>query len=511
MAKIVIGETDQTKPGLSQASTDVVYIPGFVDLAQLYDKTGNYTGIELNVPTLFTSLTDFETLVGKRGAVFENTQFYADLTFKPSDEGSDVEAFPEVAIPTGGVMFTKNSVDPSYIIAKELLKRGLPVLYERINSDKSEYKEITVEQKDFNLYTLYTQGEDGNFTKATTYSQDADYYILDNKINIVNMYEALNGGIYSNAADAEGKDPGDLSDKGEYTLKFITSGGYPTFEYANNQVVTKMVNLAKDRGDCVAIIDHTRNIDRSTNPANATSVYKIISDTSPTNPYRIDETAASFATMFTPYMEYARLSTDSEYDQEEANTASVMLPASFGYLSALATSVVNYPNWLAIAGVTRGKISGNPYVTRLENITNAVADKMQPRTGIAINSITNIKPYGLCVWGNRTLKNNAEELTATSFLNIRNMVSDVKKLAYTTAKKLTFEQNDDILWINFKAGITPLLDRLKSGAGISGYKIIKKQTDLKAKLVAEIIIYPLYAVEDFDITIVMQDQDVTVE
>ena len=97
------------------------------------------------------------------------------------------------------------------------------------------------------------------------------------------------------------------------------------------------------------------------------------------------------------------------------------------------------------------------------------------------------------------------------FLNIRNLVSDVKKQVYVTAKKYMFEQNTDILWVNFKAGITPLLDRMQSGQGLSGYKIIKGTTDEKAKVVATIKLYPYYAVEEFEITVIISDEEVTVE
>jgi hypothetical protein len=64
-----------------------------------------------------------------------------------------------------------------------------------------------------------------------------------------------------------------------------------------------------------------------------------------------------------------------------------------------------------------------------QNVTNAIADSYQPRDGIAINPITNIKPYGLVIWGARTLKDNvyAGDLTATSFLNVRQISSDAKR------------------------------------------------------------------------------------
>ena len=137
---------------------------------------------------------------------------------------------------------------------------------------------------------------------------------------------------------------------------------------------------------------------------------------------------------------------------------------------------------------------------------------------LLINAITNVKPYGLAIWGNRTLEPVAEKgTTALNFLNTRNMVSDIKKLAYSTAKSLMFEQDSDTLWLNFKSGVSPLLDQLKSGHGISNYKIIKGTTKYngqaltRGEMAAVIKIYPLYAIEYFEITVVIADEDVSVQ
>ena len=102
-------------------------------------------------------------------------------------------------------------------------------------------------------------------------------------------------------------------------------------------------------------------------------------------------------------------------------------------------------------------------------------------------------------------------MTAQSFLNVRQMVSDIKKLVYIAAKSLTFEQNNDILWVNFKSKITPTLDKMVTSNGISGYKVIQKPTTEKAKIVALIKIYPIEPVEDWDITIELSDAEVVVQ
>lgn len=333
------------------------------------------------------------------------------------------------------------------------------------------------------------------------------YYKKVSPFTIKNMYRALDG-IFE-AGNIEG-----LVDKGNYSLKYLTSGGYPVYEYNSNSLVNKMIALAVERGDCVAIIDHTDNIDRESNIATVGNLYKTVKeDTS-------FSANGDFGTMFTPWCTYTRVTSDKKRSnsgiEEIVASTPVRLPASYAYLMALADSIRTNANWLAIAGSARGVVLNLASDGVTTKIPNGVADAMQPRDSVAVNAITNIKPYGYTIWGNRTLKDNSKgNLTATSFLNTRNLISDVKKLVYRVARQLTFEQNTDILWTNFKALISPTLDRMMTGYGISGYKILKddahEKASEKATICAKVVLYPVYAVEDFYITIVLKDDEVSVE
>lgn len=302
-----------------------------------------------------------------------------------------------------------------------------------------------------------------------------------------------------------------LCDKGNYSIKYLTAGGYPVFEYNNNALVTAMLDLAENRGDCVAIIDHTNNPYRQTNVDRPGSVYQAVIESD-----AITSGAGEFGAMFTPWCTFNRTTTDKDADDKILDNSTIQLGGSFAYLGALADSLKTNAPWMAIAGSTRGKVqnlSDNGVTVR---IPNGAADYMQPRssdeyTGVAVNAITDIKPYGNVIWGNRTLKKNDDNLVATSFLNVRNLVSDVKKICYRTARKLTFEQNNDILWVNFKSMIAPTLDKMVSGYGLSGYKFVRdtehEKANAKATLCAKIYLYPVYPVEDFYVTIVLQDDD----
>lgn len=152
MPKIVITEQDLTKPGVVSESTDVVYIPGFVDVTQedLYDipfkkdaegkvvidpdtkkavkdedkDNWVYIGLEVNKPHLFKSVAEFTSLVGPKAVTFAEDQKFSELP----------ASFASAAVPAEDIMIKAGSPDPAYVLAKELLSAGMLVMFERVNA-----------------------------------------------------------------------------------------------------------------------------------------------------------------------------------------------------------------------------------------------------------------------------------------------------------------------------------------------------------------------------------------
>lgn len=320
--------------------------------------------------------------------------------------------------------------------------------------------------------------------------------------------EVVNGRInylYEHLTDALLR----LEDKNEYTVKYITSGGYPTYDIGYGTLYATMLSVAGKRGDAVALIDH---LDRPEAPHGVNASGSIFNKVN-TNMANIDN--AEYGAMFTPWGKYAF----STITDDEVHPA--FMPASFGYLMCMASAIATSPNWLAMAGVTRGAVPNLQSLHTDTILSNVVAEDYQPKYGtgknVSINCITNIKPYGLCIWGNRTLQPmNPKGAVALNFLNTRNMVSDIKKVAYDTAKQLMFEQDSDVLWLRFKSMVSPLLDQLQSGYGISGYKLIRGKTKYngqaltRGEMAAVIKIFPIAPIEYFEITVVLADDDVQV-
>ena len=293
-----------------------------------------------------------------------------------------------------------------------------------------------------------------------------------------------------------------LKDRNNYgDVKFITTGGYENYsDGLYNTMISAVSNSdlsgVPGRQDCVVLVDHEETSTYS-------AIKDLFKDTPPAN--------GKYGAMFTPWCTFQFSS--QEILEPNVKLDTINMPGSLAYLLAFATSIGNNnPNWLAAAGASRGIIPN--LVAPLEYLTEAQIDTYALTNnnyqGVAINPIAQINPYGVIVWGNRTLHQGVQGLVASSFLNIRHLCSDIKKTIYTACKSITFEQNSDLLWIKFKSLITPLLDQMQTGEGIAGYELKRKKSTKKATLTAVIRIYPIEAVEDFEMTVELADEATSV-
>ena len=185
------------------------------------------------------------------------------------------------------------------------------------------------------------------------------------------------------------------------------------------------------------------------------------------------------------------------------------------YIFAFLNSARTNAEWLAVAGSKRGEVPG---INECGMITESAIDSMQPdgetAGEIAINPILKMNPWGVRVWGNRTAypvgqsedkKTEGEGLVASSFANIRIMLCDIKKKLYEAARKYQFEQNSDILWVNFTAYSYSLLEEMVQSYGIAGYKWYREEAKERAKLKARLELIPIDNIENFDLSVELID------
>ena len=171
--------------------------------------------------------------------------------------------------------------------------------------------------------------------------------------------------------------------------------------------------------------------------------------------------------------------------------------------------------WLAVAGSRKGAVPVAGLTAG--DLTESEIDDMQPREAdaegsLSVNPICNVTPWGVRIWGNRTALplqkiegTTKYGLVASSFANIRVLICDIKKALYKAARGQQFEQNTDVLWVNFTSEVNQLLEQMVQSYGIAGYKWIRTETKERAKLTAILRIVPIEPVEDFDLTIELAD------
>lgn len=302
-----------------------------------------------------------------------------------------------------------------------------------------------------------------------------------------------------------------IGDRNSNDLRFACTGDFQ----GKNDV--ELIKACASRGGCIAILDCKETYAATETDTIASLIQKdiatIVTSLGFENQEEIDA-VTSFATAFAPWGKFDSTTVGSAYKDS-------YFPGSFAYLMAFANSTIanKNPDGFATAGNARGVIPG--YVEPKYKFDEVDINVLQRKTdtstdlndieGVAVNPICYIRTLDNVVWGNRTLKPNTSteeiksKLTWGSFLNIAHIVCDITDKAWLASKKYTFEQNNDVLWVNFKSEITPLLDKLQSGSQILASRMIKLKSEGRGRLEAQIEITPIEAVEDFKINVNLTD------
>lgn len=338
--------------------------------------------------------------------------------------------------------------------------------------------------------------------------------------------EAYEGLVGTEAADYADGERATLN----ATIKDKTAGGVTTalINAANGAIA----NLAKytaagsgkdtyndmnlrqmpGRGDCVALIeaDENRYLGLTSKPE-----IQIIDAVNEMTHINADN--GKFCALTVPSV-YYKMAIDKDKPNEFNNN--VKFPGAFHYLACFINSLkLGFAEWYAAAGYTRGVASymiDHTSVKLGEIAINALEprnydDPQEDYPKFACNVIANFRG-SYYLWGNRTAHPlgkrgslDTGDLVASSFLNIRQLCSTIKKQLYVACRSFTFDPNSDTLWVNFVNAIRPTLELMKADQGIRDYKVLKVYTDKKATLKAKIRIIPIEAVEDFDLEVSLED------
>ena len=407
----------------------------------------------------------------------------------------------------------------SYHMVEYLLSLGYGVVYKYVGDNVTE----ETSDREITYYIPVTGVTEENFSKVTLFTMDSASGVKFEQADEFDDSASYFMSYKSSESVLSDIDWSFLNDKNAYPIKFITAGPFGmvkvskgtsqgTQKYAFDfSLVNAFQKVATDRKDCVILVDldysgveeylagslETKDLSAISNEFNKT-------DTSDMN--HIDTVGSRCAALVPNCtMNY--------------NTFDITVPSSFVYLYDFETQGSQTSVWLPMSGVNRGVV-GSVFTPDLD-ISKYLMDTdiITDDEGISFNAVVNVRPYGDTIWGDRTLlaQEKGREVQATSYLSIRNLISDIATTAYNSAIRNTYETNNDVTWFNFKQEIVTLLDQMVSSGVLQTYKIGRTTTPPAGVNMSErnsmfcvITLYPNLPVENFTISTNLENAEITV-
>lgn len=306
---------------------------------------------------------------------------------------------------------------------------------------------ITVKSKSGN--TLETI-KDIRLEDLTTSYQSSTF-----KVSAVNSVAAkLSAGTYTFSGGNDGIsdiEAGDyITAANSLTADLVDMNLFAVPGVSDPAVITAMLALAENRGDCLYLVDPPKGLTRDgvIQWHNGGGVY---------------EHAAFNSSFGALYYDWVTI-----YDS--VNKVKVDVPPSVVVAASYAYSDRTTEVWYAPAGLQRGLVRGV-----LDSVTKlSKADtELLYSDGNAINSLYDDPQVGLVLWGQKTL---SRADTALNRVNVRRLLNYLKRVITAACNYLTFEPNDRVTWNSFEMKILPTLKNIQNKRGIYEYRVVKGET-----------------------------------
>jgi len=267
----------------------------------------------------------------------------------------------------------------------------------------------------------------------------------------------------------------------------------------NDSLNSRLVRMAESRGDALAIIDLEGGY--VPNTEGTQSIQNRLGSVSTTvNNVRTDlRLNSSYGAAYYPWVQV----------RDTLNGATLWAPPSVVAIGALSYSEAVANVWFAPAGFTRGGLSTNnaagiPVVGVRQRLTSKERDKLYENN---VNPIASFPAEGIVIFGQKTLQTTPSALDR---INVRRLLIFLKREISRIAATLLFDQNVQTTWNRFRGQAETLLNGVKSGLGVTDYKVVLDESTTTPSLIdrnilyAKIFIKPARAIEfiaiDFVIT-----------
>jgi hypothetical protein len=257
------------------------------------------------------------------------------------------------------------------------------------------------------------------------------------------------------------------------------------------------IDVCEQRADALAIIDIEGGYEPSSEGSGTEST-RLGGVSGTITALKARNLNSSYGCTYYPWVKVV----DSESGQP------LWMPPSVVALGTMASSQESSAVWFAPAGFNRGGLSlgssGLSVVGVREKLTSKQRDSLYE---LNVNPIASFPSEGIVIFGQKTLQATPSALDR---INVRRLVLFIKKEISRIAANLLFEQNVSDTWNRFKGQATPVLESVKSGLGISEYKLVLDESTTTPEeidrnmMYAKLFIKPVYAIEfigvDFVIT-----------
>jgi uncharacterized protein len=238
-----------------------------------------------------------------------------------------------------------------------------------------------------------------------------------------------------------------------------------------------LIDVCEDRGDALAIID-------------LPNVYTPFTDSTENFEKRIEKNTnravtelrdrginSSYGCTYYPWVQI----------NDTVSNRLLWAPPSVVALGTMANSDAKSDVWFAPAGFNRGGLSDGSAGWPVLNVTRRLTSKDRDKLYEAnINPIASFPSEGIVVFGQKTLQ---VTRSALDRINVRRMLILVKKQVSRIAAGVLFDQNTQVTWNRFLGQVEPFLAGVKSGLGLSEYKVILDDTTTTPDLVDQNIMY----------------------
>jgi hypothetical protein len=246
----------------------------------------------------------------------------------------------------------------------------------------------------------------------------------------------------------------------------------------NASLNTIMIRNCESRADSLAVID-LPDVYKPVHEEKATTFKDRLGDgvQSAVNALNSRGINSSYGCTYYPWVKI--------YD--EINDSQVWAPPSVIALGVFANTENKSALWFAPAGFNRGGLTegsaGLPVLGITERLSSKDRDILYEAN---INPIATFPAEGIVVFGQKTLQTTASALDR---INVRRMLIFVKKEVSRIANRLLFDQNVQTTWDRFIGQVTPFLERVKIGFGLTEFKVVLDSTTTTPDLIDRNIMY----------------------